>query len=67
MYIYVNEVYFELFGYEDVDDLEGMFIMDMVLFKDYEEFKQFLCVYSVGESDINEFLCYGFCIDGIEI
>lgn len=42
MHIYANQAYLELFGYESVDDLEGMPVMDMVVSRDQENLKQSL-------------------------
>lgn len=42
MHIYANQAYLELFGYENVDDLEGMPVMDMVVSRDQENLKQSL-------------------------
>ncbi|MDX1692641.1 MAG: EAL domain-containing protein [Ketobacteraceae bacterium] len=67
MHTYANEAYLELFGYDDVDDLEGMPILDMVSPQDHEDFKSFLKQYTSGDSDNNEFLCHGICTDGSEI
>ncbi len=67
MHTYANQAYLELFGYDDVDDLEGMPILDMVSPQDHEDFKNFLKQYTSGDSDNNEFLCHGICTDGSEI
>ncbi len=42
MHIYANQAYLDLFGYENVDDLEGMPVMDMVASSDQENLKQSL-------------------------
>ena len=42
MHIYANQAYLELFGYETVDDLEGMPVMDMVASADQDNLKQSL-------------------------
>lgn len=42
MHIYANHAYLELFGYENVDDLEGMPVMDMVASEDQNNLKQSL-------------------------
>ncbi|MCG8669418.1 MAG: EAL domain-containing protein [Pseudomonadales bacterium] len=67
MHTYANEAYLELFGYDDVEDLEGMPILDMVSPQDHEDFKNFLKSYTSGDSENNEFLCHGICTDGSEI
>ena len=42
MHIYANQAYLDLFGYDNVDDLEGMPVMDMVADNDQENLKQSL-------------------------
>jgi diguanylate cyclase (GGDEF)-like protein/PAS domain S-box-containing protein len=42
MHIYANQAYLDLFGYSNVDDLEGMPVMDMVASSDQENLKQAL-------------------------
>lgn len=67
MHTYANQAYLELFGYDDVEDLEGMPILDMVSPQDHEDFKSFLKQYGSGHAENNEFLCRGICTDGSEI
>ncbi len=64
MHTYANEAYVELFGYDDAEDLEGMPIMDMVVSKQHDEFKQFLRAYSTGDTSSSEFVCEGVCHNG---
>jgi len=42
MHIYANQAYLDLFGYENVDDLEGMPVMDMVSSQDQDNLKKSL-------------------------
>jgi diguanylate cyclase (GGDEF)-like protein/PAS domain S-box-containing protein len=42
LYLYANESFAELFGYQDKDDIEAMPIMDMVAEKDQARLKNFL-------------------------
>ncbi|MCP4125878.1 MAG: EAL domain-containing protein [Gammaproteobacteria bacterium] len=42
MYIHANKGYLDMFGYVEMDDLEGMPIMDMVAPQDHKSFKKFL-------------------------
>lgn len=42
MHIYANQAYLDLFGYENVDDLEGMPVMDMVANNDQDNLKKSL-------------------------
>ena len=54
MHIYANEVYMELFGSADFDELEGTPIIDMVDASQQSELKAFLRELSKNESDSNE-------------
>jgi diguanylate cyclase (GGDEF)-like protein len=42
MHIYANQAYLELFAYDNVDDLEGMPVMDMVASDDQDNLKKSL-------------------------
>ena len=42
MHIYANQAYLELFAYDNVDDLEGMPVMDMVASSDQDNLKKSL-------------------------
>ena len=53
MHIYANQAYLELFGYESVDDLEGMPVMDMVSSSDQENLKQSLKSFLLSGGNIN--------------
>ena len=48
MHIYANQAYLEMFGYDDLEDVEGMPILDMVSSEDHATLKQFLRNYSKG-------------------
>ena len=63
MHIHANLAYLELFGYDSVDDLEGMPVMDMVSSGDQEQFKRQLKMFSAsgGQVDIK---CTGMKTDG---
>ncbi len=54
MHIYANQAYLELFGYQNVDDLEGMPVMDMVAGRDQDSLKQSLknFLLSGGNADL---------------
>ena len=51
MHIYANQVYIDLFGNSDFDDLEGMPIIDMVDSSQQSELKSFLRKLSQDESE----------------
>lgn len=65
MHIYANQAYLELFGYESVDDLEGMPVMDMVIGKEQDEFKQFLKTFA-NSGTPSEIKCTGIKTDDNE-
>ncbi len=54
MHIFANEVYMELFGNADFDELEGTPIIDMVDASQQGELKTFLRELSKNENDTNE-------------
>jgi len=45
MHIYANSSYLEMFGFQDLDEIEGAPIMDMVASDDHATFKEFLRTY----------------------
>ena len=51
MHIYANKAYLDTFGYEDMEDVEGMPIMDMVTAEDSPKLKEFLKNYSKGNTE----------------
>ena len=63
MHIYANRAYLELFAYEDVEELEGMPMIDLIAGCDQGEFKGFLKNYQ-GMSDDAELVCQGVRADG---
>ncbi len=52
MHLYANTVYMEMFGYDDIEEIEGMPIMDMVSPDDHDAFKKFLRKFSKNEEEI---------------
>jgi len=42
MYINANKGYLDMFGYVEMDDIEGLPIMDMIAPQDHQSFKEFL-------------------------
>jgi len=52
MHLYANSVYMEMFGYDDIEEIEGMPIMDMVSPNDHDNFKKFLRKFSKNEDEI---------------
>ena len=63
MHIYANRAYLELFGYDDVEDLEGMPMIDLIGGADQSRFKAFLKNYQTLEGSA-ELACGGVRADG---
>ncbi|TYP63633.1 EAL domain-containing response regulator [Stutzerimonas stutzeri] len=63
MHIYANRAYLELFGYEDVEELEGMPMIDLIASCDQGEFKGFLKNYQSLQGSA-ELVCGGVRADG---
>ncbi len=63
MHIYANRAYLELFGYDDVEDLEGMPMIDLISSADQSRFKTFLKNYQSMEGSA-ELACGGVRADG---
>lgn len=63
MHIYANRAYLELFGYEDVDELEGMPMIDLIASCDQGDFKGFLKTYQSQQGSA-ELICGGVRADG---
>ena len=50
MHIYANEAYLKIFGYDEIDDVEGVPILDMVSSEDHSKLKDFLRKYAKGQN-----------------
>lgn len=50
MHLYANRVYLDTFGFPNLEEIEGTPIMDMVVDKDHEQLKNYIRLYSKGES-----------------
>ncbi len=57
MHLFVNESYSTVFGYEDVDDLLTMPLMDMIATRDQGRFKLLLKDFNSGKSRSGQFQC----------
>ncbi len=53
MHIYANQAYLDLFGYDSVDDLEGMPVMDMVASRDQDNLKKSLKSFLVAGGSVD--------------
>ncbi|AHL77031.1 ferrous iron transporter C [Stutzerimonas stutzeri] len=63
MHIYANRAYLELFGYDDVEELECMPMIDLIASCDQGEFKSFLKNYQSIQGSA-ELVCGGIRADG---
>ncbi|VAX09769.1 hypothetical protein MNBD_GAMMA25-1262 [hydrothermal vent metagenome] len=50
MHIYANSAYLKMFGYEDLEEIEGVPILDMVGTEDHPVLKDFLRKYAKGQN-----------------
>ena len=64
MHIHVNNAYLMMFGCDDIDDVEGMPILDMVSPDDHAQLKEFLRAYSKSQSDDDTLNLHGQHTDG---
>lgn len=64
MHIHANDAYLEMFGYESVDDLAGVPIMDMVSADDHQSLKKLLKSRAQDESQTHELECKGVDLRG---
>ncbi len=64
MHIDVNEAYAEMFGYDDVDELLGIPVIDLIGTDDQDKFKMFLRHYDAA--DVQELAFTGIAADGSE-
>lgn len=64
VHVYANATYLNMFGYDSVDDLLGMPVVDLVYRDDVSSFKEFLRTYSKGDHSQSEFKLQGMRTDG---
>ncbi len=64
MHVYANPTYLDMFGFADLEELEGVPILDMVAPEDHERFKAFLRDFSRGEAEGDELELKGLKPDG---
>lgn len=64
MHIFANESYLEMFGYSDMDEIEGMPILNMVKSEEHTKFKQFLRDFDKGKTESNTIDVDGLRPDG---
>ncbi|VAW76431.1 FOG: PAS/PAC domain [hydrothermal vent metagenome] len=64
MHIFANSSYLEMFGFDDIDEIEGTPILDMVAPDDHDKFKEFLRNFSKEESSEGSLETHGQLPDG---
>ncbi|MCW9024642.1 MAG: PAS domain S-box protein, partial [Gammaproteobacteria bacterium] len=64
MHLYANNAYLKMFGYDDLDDIEGVPILDMVTSEDHSTLKEFLRKYAKGQNTDDTLEVEGKHIDG---
>lgn len=64
MHIYANDAYLKMFGYKELDDIQGLPIMDMVRGKDHSVLKDFLRSYGRGKAANSTLDLYGQHVEG---
>ena len=52
MHVYANAVYLEMFGYEEMDEIEGLPILEMIASEDRTPFKKFLRTLGTETQDL---------------
>ncbi len=64
MHIYANDSYLETFGYSDMEEIEGMPILNMVKKEEHAKFKKFLRDFDKGKTESNTIDIDGLRPDG---
>lgn len=64
MHIYANNAYLKMFGYDSLEDIEGVPILDMVSSEDHAKLKEFLRKYAKGQSTDDTLDVHGQAIEG---
>lgn len=64
MHIYANHAYLNMFGYEELDDIQGLPIMDMVSSTDHSTLKEFLRSYTRGKLTNSTLDLHGQHVEG---
>jgi diguanylate cyclase (GGDEF)-like protein/PAS domain S-box-containing protein len=64
MHVYANPVYLDTFGFTDIEDIEGMPVMDMVAPEDHGKFKDFLRRHGKNQKEVQQLEVMGMRADG---
>lgn len=64
MHIHANPTYLDMFGYDSIDELAGLPVMDLVVADDQVRFKDFMRAHMKGESEGSSLEVAGLRSDG---
>jgi len=64
MHIHANPTYLDMFGYDSIDELAGLPVMDLVVAEDQGRFKDFMRAHMKGESEDSSLEVAGLRSDG---
>jgi diguanylate cyclase (GGDEF)-like protein/PAS domain S-box-containing protein len=64
MHIHANPTYLDMFGYDSIDELAGLPVMDLVVAEDQGRFKEFMRAHMKGESEDSNIEVAGLRSDG---
>ena len=64
MHIHANPTYLDMFGYDSIDELAGLPILDLVVAEDQSRFKDFMRAHMKGESEGSSIEVAGLRSDG---
>lgn len=66
MYIYVNQLYMEFFGYDDIDDLICIFVLDIFIVESQGKYREFMKFFFEKGEDGMILNCMVCCSDDYE-
>ncbi len=64
MHIHANPTYLDMFGYDSIDELAGLPVLDLVVADDQDRFKHFMRAHMKGESEESSIEVAGLRSDG---
>lgn len=64
MHIHANPTYLDMFGYDNIDELAGLPVLDLVVADDQNRFKEFMRAHMKGESEDSNIEVAGLRSDG---
>jgi diguanylate cyclase (GGDEF)-like protein/PAS domain S-box-containing protein len=64
MHIHANPTYLDMFGYDSIDELTGLPVLDLVVAEDQSRFKDFMRAHMKGESEGSSIEVAGMRSDG---